>query len=73
MPDLEDGSLLQGFTKVGFLVENIDDVAEAIKEKNVKIVYDVTDDPEENVSWMIIEDPDGNVIQFFEEIKEPLS
>jgi len=40
-----------------------------MKEKGVKIIYDVTDDPEEDLSWMIIEDPDGNFLQFFEPIK----
>ena len=69
MPDLKDTSLLQGLTKVGFLVENIEDVSASLKEKEVKIVFDVTDDPEEDMRWMIIEDPDGNIIQFFEEAK----
>jgi len=69
MPDLEDTTLLQGITKIGFLVEDIDSVAESMKEKGVKIIYDVTDDPEEDLSWMIIEDPDGNFLQFFEPIK----
>ena len=66
IPDLEDVSLLRGFMKVGFLVDNIDHVADSLKEKGVKIVYDVTDDPEDDSSWMIIEDPDGNIIQLFE-------
>jgi len=66
IPDLQDMSLLRGFTKIGFLVDNIDHTADALKESGVKIVYDVTDDPEDNSSWMIIEDPDGNIIQLFE-------
>lgn len=66
IPDLEDVSLLRGFMKVGFLVDNIDHTADLLKEKGVKIVYDVTDDPDDNSSWMIIEDPDGNLIQLFE-------
>ena len=69
MADLKDTSLLQGLTKVGFLVENIEDVSASLKEKKVKIVFDVTDDPEEDMCWMIIEDPDGNIVQFFEEAK----
>jgi len=69
MPDLEDKSLLQGLMKIGFLVENINDISTSLREKGVKVVYDVTDDPEENIRWMIIEDPDGNIIQFFEEKK----
>ena len=69
MADLKDTSLLQGLTKVGFLVENIEEVSASLKEKEVKIVFDVTDDPEEDMCWMIIEDPDGNIIQFFEEAK----
>jgi len=70
MPDLEDKSLLQGLMKIGFLVENINDISTSLREKGVKVVYDVTDDPEENIRWMIIEDPDGNIIQFFEEKKQ---
>ena len=68
-PDLEDISLLHGYTKIGFLVDNINEVAASLKEKDVTIVYDVTDDPEEDIRWMIIKDPDGNIIQFFEKVK----
>jgi hypothetical protein len=33
----------------------------------------VTDDPEDMSIWMIIADPDGNLIQIFEESKQPAS
>jgi len=66
MPELEDISLLRGYMKFGFLVNDIDNAADMLKENGVKIVYDVTDDPEDNLSWMIIEYPDGNIIQLFE-------
>lgn len=69
MPDLEDGTLLHGFTKIAFFVEDIDILADKLKENNVKVIFDITDDPDDNLSWMIIEDPDGNVIQFFSEIQ----
>jgi hypothetical protein len=73
IPDLEDTSLLRGYLKIAFLVENIDDFAESLKEKDVKIVFDITDDPEDGSAWMIIADPDGNLIQIFEESKQPAS
>lgn len=73
IPDLEDTSLLRGYLKIAFLVENIDDFAESLKEKDVKIVFDITDDLEDGSAWMIIADPDGNLIQIFEESKQPAS
>lgn len=69
MPDLVDSTLLHGLTKIAFFVEDIDVLADDLKEKNVKVVFDITDDPDDKSSWMIIEDPDGNVIQFFAELK----
>jgi len=73
MPDLGDVSLLHGFMKFAFLVENIDEFADALKAKDVKIIHDVTDDPEDLSTWMIVADPDGNLIQFFENTKQPAS
>jgi len=69
MPDLEDTSLIQGLTKIAFLVENIEDISASLKEKGVEVAYDITDDSEEEIRWMIIRDPDGNPIQFFEKVK----
>jgi len=69
MPDLGDGTLLHGFTKIGFFVNDVDMLADDLKAKDVKVVFGVADDPEDNTCWMIIEDPDGNVIQFFSEMK----
>ena len=69
MPDVEDSTLVHGISKIGFFVDDIDVLADQLKEKNVKVVFDITDDPDDKTSWMIIEDPDGNVIQFFAELK----
>jgi len=69
MPDLVDNTLLHGFTKIAFFVEDIDALADELKAKDVKVIFDITDDPDDKTSWMIIEDPDGNVIQFFAELK----
>lgn len=69
LPDLEDNTLLHGFTKIAFFVEDIDVLADQLEEKNVKVIFGVADDLEDKSSWMMIEDPDGNVIQFFAEMK----
>lgn len=71
LPDLQDENLLQGFKKLAFEVSNIEKITANFKKNHVKFLFDLTEDianPKEKTKWCIIEDPDGNWLQFFQKL-----
>ena len=69
LPDLEDDVFVWGFKKLAFLVGDACEFAASLKAAGVKILFDVTEQedwPGGKTKSFIIEDPDGNWIQFYE-------
>lgn len=69
IPALKDRDKLQGFIKLGFLVHDVDVLAAELKRKGVKLAMEPTDDPPFGTKFFLVEDNDGNVLQFFQFLK----
>ncbi len=63
--DPENASL-QGFAKIEFRTENVSLLAQRLKERGVKILFGPFDDDTFGVRSLIIQDGDGNALQFSE-------
>ena len=61
---------LIGFSKIAFLVPNVEATYERLKKFNVEEVFGITEDKQFNSSFFIIKDLDGNLIQFIEQKTE---
>lgn len=61
----------QGFFKLGIYQENLDALEASLKSKGVKIRYPVltADGFSKKLRLFIIEDPEGNMVQFYHYIK----
>jgi hypothetical protein len=60
---------LRGFAKIAFWVHNIDKLAARLKLMNVKFYRNLYDDKSFGVRSFIIEDIDGNSLQFNQKLK----
>ncbi len=60
-----DRMKVQGLTKAGYVVPDLDALASRLRSSGVKIEYDLTADPEFGTRFMIILDPEGNSVQLF--------
>ena len=69
VPALKDRDHLQGFAKLGFLIENIDALASDLKRRGVKLRMEPTDDPPFGTRFLLVEDNAGNLLQFFQKLK----
>jgi len=68
VPDYSlNNSPLIGFSKVSFSVTNIHGMYDRIKKLGVHEILGITEDPEFNSIYFIINDLDGNVLQFIEQ------
>ena len=65
-PTVDDRAKVQGFDKLAFAVTSVRDVAASLKSKKVKFVREVTQEKDTGETWFIVEDVDGNWLQFFE-------
>lgn len=65
-PTVDDRAKVQGFGKLAFAVTSVRDVAASLKSKKVKFVREVTQEKDTGEIWFIIEDVDGNCLQFFD-------
>jgi len=70
IPDYDgfDKSPLRGIAKIAFLVHNVDKLAGKLQSMNVKFLVNLYDDKEFGIRSFIIEDLDGNVLQFNQRI-----
>lgn len=66
IPDLKDRDHLQGFLKLGFRISNVDALAAELKHSGVKLRMEPTNDRESKDRFLLVEDPDGNTLQFFQ-------
>lgn len=70
IPDYEEMSgLLQGISKFGFLVDDIEAVAKALKSRGVQFEVELREDKEFALKFFIISDNNGNLIQYFQKLK----
>ncbi len=69
IPELTDRDHLQGFVKLGFRIANVDALAAALERSGIKLRMEPTDDREFNDRFLLVEDPDGNTLQFFQELR----
>jgi catechol 2,3-dioxygenase-like lactoylglutathione lyase family enzyme len=65
-PNVDDRAKVQGFGKLAFAVTSVGEAAASLKSKKVKFVREVTQEKDTGETWFIIEDVDGNWLQFFE-------
>ena len=68
--DVLDGkpeqTLIQGFTKIGFRVSDLNATIHNLKALKVNFFGDVFTDPVSGKRSFLVQDPDKNLIQFFE-------
>lgn len=57
---------IRGFRKFGFGVKDIDGLYKQLKDQNIKFTGRMVSDPVNNKKTFLINDPDDNLIQFFE-------
>lgn len=65
-PAVDDRAKVQGFGKLAFAVRSVGEAATSLKSKKVKFVREVTQEKDTGDTWFIVEDVDGNWLQFFE-------
>ena len=58
---------IRGFTKLGFVVKDIDGLFQRLKDQNIKFTGRMVTDPVNNKKTFLVNDPDDNLIQFFEQ------
>ena len=63
---IRDRSSLQGLYKIGFFVADLESESERLKENGVKFLYGPSTDEGSGDSWLIVEDPDGNLVQMIQ-------
>jgi len=68
VPELKDHDHLQGIVKLGFQISDVNALASALKARGVKLRMEPTDDPEFHDRFFLVVDPDGNTLQFFQEL-----
>lgn len=58
---------IRGFMKFGFVVNDIDDLYRKLRDQNIKFTGRMVTDPVNNKKTFLVNDPDDNLIQFFEQ------
>ena len=66
---LESPFQMHGFVKVGFFVKSLGDVQKYFDQKQIKILYGPFNDESTRTKNLIISDCEGNLVQFFEDMK----
>jgi catechol 2,3-dioxygenase-like lactoylglutathione lyase family enzyme len=69
LPELTDRDKLQGFRKLGFLVPDVDGLAADLERQGVMLRMKPVDDPPFGHRYFLVEDPSGNLLQFFQLLK----
>ena len=68
IPELKDRDHLQGFVKLGFRIPDVDALAASLKASGVKLRMEPTDDPQFHDRFLLVDDPEGNTLQFFQHL-----
>ena len=66
---LKSNFQMHGFVKVGFFVRSLDAVEKHFAQKSVRILYGPFNDASSRTKNLIISDCEGNLVQFFEDLK----
>ena len=66
---LKSNFQMHGFVKIGFFVRSLDDVHKYLNQKNIRILYGPFNDESSRTKNLIINDCEGNLVQFFEDMK----
>jgi catechol 2,3-dioxygenase-like lactoylglutathione lyase family enzyme len=61
------GSNFQGFTKFGLAVPDIEKLFKQLSSAGIKLHGKMVTDPIDQKKTFLVKDPDGNLIQFFEQ------
>lgn len=69
VPELTDRDRLLGFVKLGFQIAEVDALAAELKRDGTKLLMEPTEDREFHDRFLMLQDPDGNVLQFFQKLK----
>ena len=69
VPELADRDKLQGFVKLDFQVKDVDALAGELEGHSIKLRMKPTDDPPFGQRFFLVEDNDGNTLQFFQPLK----
>ncbi len=56
-----------GYAKIGFVVKDIEVLYDQFKKQNIKFTGRMVTDPVNNKRTFLINDPDDNLVQFFEQ------
>jgi len=67
-PGLKDEMMVHGLKKYAFLIHDLDVAATKLKAKKVRFVVEPFDDQAMKLRSFIVADPDGNLIQFMQEL-----
>ncbi len=68
-PEVDDRAKVQGFTKLAFSVDSLELVVAQLKNNRITFVRDITDDADFKMRFILVEDNNGNDIQFFQKYK----
>jgi catechol 2,3-dioxygenase-like lactoylglutathione lyase family enzyme len=60
---------VRGFSKVAFMVNDVRGLADSLRHRGVRIRYGPFEDEPFGIRTVIVEDPDGNLLQFSEPLK----
>ena len=66
---LKSNFQVHGFVKVGFFVRSLDEAQKYFSQKNIRILYGPFNDESTRTKNLIITDCEGNLVQFFEDVK----
>lgn len=66
LKDRVPGTRIAGFFKIGLAIENFEERVNELVRNGVSLHGEVVTDPYSNKKMVIVLDPDGNRIQFFE-------
>jgi catechol 2,3-dioxygenase-like lactoylglutathione lyase family enzyme len=67
LKNFPQGSTIEGFQKFGMTVKNLDTFHQRLEKLQVRFYGSIVADPIDNKRTFLVQDPDGNLIQFFEE------
>jgi lactoylglutathione lyase len=67
-PAVKDDMLVQGVKKFAFLVSDVDAAASALRTRGVPFEVEPFVDKEMKLRSFLVGDPDGNVVQFMQEM-----
>jgi hypothetical protein len=67
LKDKATGTELTGYYKIGFIVDDFQGWHNHVEKKQVRFEGRVVTDPQTGKKTFLINDPDNNLIQFFEQ------